>query len=89
MRRVARFSDRISPLSHIASIRRPVLVAARTKDPRLPLAESQQIVWRLRGRGGEVWSVTVRDEEAARRSEPSLDAYLQTVAMFLAKLAKN
>lgn len=83
------FLTRISPLGQIALIRRPVLVAARANDPRQPTGESQQIVWRLRGRGTEVWSVTVREPSDMSERRAGEKIYLQSVAMFLRKLAKN
>src|SRR5579872_5093809 len=56
------FLNQISPLNNVASIRRPLLVVQGLNDPRVPPAESQQIVWRLRGRGGEVWYLAAKDE---------------------------
>jgi dipeptidyl aminopeptidase/acylaminoacyl peptidase len=83
------FLNRISPLSNVALIRRPLLVVAGMNDPRVPPTESQNIVWRVRSRGGEVWYLAAKDEGHGFRKKANQDAYLETVAMFLKKLAKN
>jgi dipeptidyl aminopeptidase/acylaminoacyl peptidase len=83
------FLNQISPLNKVASIRRPLLVAQGLNDPRVPPAESQNIVWRVRGKGGEVWYLGAKDEGHGFRKKANQDAYLETVAMFLARLAKN
>ena len=49
-------------------------------------AESQQIVWRMRSKGAEVWYLAAKDEGHAFRKKANEDAYLETVAMFLNKL---
>ncbi|HZO23099.1 MAG TPA: prolyl oligopeptidase family serine peptidase [Steroidobacteraceae bacterium] len=81
------FLNRISPLNNVASIRRPLLVVQGLNDPRVPPAESQQIVWRLRGRGGEVWYLAAKDEGHGFRKKANQDVLQETVAMFLQKLA--
>ncbi|HET9391217.1 MAG TPA: alpha/beta fold hydrolase [Steroidobacteraceae bacterium] len=81
------FLNRISPLSNVASIRGPLLVVQGLNDPRVPPAESQQMVWRLRGRGGDVWYLSAKDEGHGFRKKVNQDAMLETVAMFLHKLA--
>ena len=46
-----------------------------------------QIVASVRARGGEAWYVTARDEGHDIRHRANQDAWLQTVAQFLKKLA--
>jgi dipeptidyl aminopeptidase/acylaminoacyl peptidase len=81
------FLNRISPLNNVALIRRPLLVAAGMNDPRVPASESQQIVWRIRGKGGEVWYFEAKDEGHGFRKKVNQDAFLETAAMFLNKMA--
>jgi dipeptidyl aminopeptidase/acylaminoacyl peptidase len=83
------FLARISPLSSIASIRRPLFVVQGMNDPRVPAAESQQIVWRMRSRGGDVWYLGAKDEGHAFRKKANEDVYQETAAMFLNKLETN
>jgi acetyl esterase/lipase len=81
------FLNRISPLNNSAQIRRPLLVVQGLNDPRVPASESQQMVYRIRAKGGEVWYVEARDEGHGFRRKANQDLYLQTAAMFLSKLA--
>jgi dipeptidyl aminopeptidase/acylaminoacyl peptidase len=80
------YLSRISPLNNVALIRRPLLIAQGLNEPRASAADSQQIIWRLRGKGVEVWSVMAKDAGQDLQRKASEDAYLETVAMFLAKL---
>lgn len=81
------FLDRISPLTNAARIRKPLLVAAGAKDPRVPASESEQLVWRVRAAGGEVWYLLAKDEGHGFRKKPNRDAYFESVATFLQRLA--
>ena len=49
------FLNRISPLNNSPQIRRPLLVVQGLNDPRVPPSESQQMVYRIRAKGGEAW----------------------------------
>ena len=82
------FLDRISPLTNASRIRKPLLVAAGLNDPRVPASESEQLVWRVRSTGGEVWYLAARDEGHGFRKKANRDAYLVTAASFLQKLAQ-
>jgi Tol biopolymer transport system component/acetyl esterase/lipase len=81
------FLSRISPLSNVASIRRPLLVTAGMNDPAVPATESQNIVWRMRSKGADVWYLAARDEGHGFRRKVNEDVYLETAAMFLQRLA--
>jgi dipeptidyl aminopeptidase/acylaminoacyl peptidase len=80
------FLNQISPVNKVALIRRPLLVVEGMNDPRVPPMESQQIVWRMRSKGGEVWYLAAKDEGHGFRKKANEDVYLETVAMFLNKL---
>ncbi len=62
---------------------RPLLVVHGRNDPRVPLSEADQIVNRLRSKGGEVWYLQATDEGHGFRKKLNRDAYLQTFAQFL------
>jgi dipeptidyl aminopeptidase/acylaminoacyl peptidase len=83
------FLSRISPLNNAASIRRPLLVVQGLNDPRVPATESQQMVYRIRSKGGEVWYLAAKDEGHGFTKKANEDVYLQTAAMFLSKLAET
>ena len=81
------FLLRISPLSNAGRIRKPLLVAAGQNDPRVPVSESEQLVWRVRSGGGEVWYLVAKDEGHGFLKKANRDEYLLTAASFLQKLA--
>jgi dipeptidyl aminopeptidase/acylaminoacyl peptidase len=80
------FLNQISPVNKVALIRRPLLVVEGLNDPRVPPMEAQQIVWRMRSKGAEVWYLAAKDEGHGFRKKVNEDVYLETVAMFLNKL---
>jgi dipeptidyl aminopeptidase/acylaminoacyl peptidase len=81
------FLERISPLTNATRIRKPVFVAAGQNDPRVPISESEQLVWRVRSGGGEVWYLVAKDEGHGFLKKSNRDEYLLTAATFLQKLA--
>jgi dipeptidyl aminopeptidase/acylaminoacyl peptidase len=50
-------------------------------------SETEQMVSVIRGRGGVVWYLLAKDEGHGFRKQQNRDAYLETVATFLQKLA--
>jgi dipeptidyl aminopeptidase/acylaminoacyl peptidase len=77
------FLNRISPLTNASAIRRPLLVVQGLNDPRVPAAESTQMVTRIRARGGEVWYLAAKDEGHGFRKKSNRDAYYRVAAAFL------
>ena len=79
---------RISPLTNAERISRPLLIVHGKNDPRVPLSEAEQIVNRVRSRGGEVWYLQASDEGHGFRKKQNRDAYYRTFAQFLMSLGK-
>lgn len=77
---------RISPLTNAERISRPLLVVHGKNDPQVPLDQSQQIVSRLRAKGGDVWYLQANDEGHGFMKRPNRDAYYRTFAQFLANM---
>ena len=63
------FLRRISPLTNADRISRPLLVVHGKNDPRVPSSEAEQIVNRVRAKGGEVWYLQAADEGHGFRKE--------------------
>jgi dipeptidyl aminopeptidase/acylaminoacyl peptidase len=83
------YLQRISPLTSAARISRPLLVVQGLNDPRVPAGESQQMVAKIRARGGEVWYLAAKDEGHGFRKKQNRDFYQKTMVTFLEKqLAK-
>jgi dipeptidyl aminopeptidase/acylaminoacyl peptidase len=74
---------RISPLTNADRILRPLLVVHGKNDPRVPVSEAEELVNRLRSRGGEVWYLQATDEGHGFRKKQNRDAYYRTFALFL------
>ena len=51
-----------------------------------PLSEAEQIVNKLRAKGGEVWYLLAADEGHGYRKKQNRDAYYETFAQFLMML---
>ena len=74
---------RISPLTNADRINKPLLVVHGKNDPRVPVAEAEQLVNRLRLKGGEVWYLLAADEGHGYRKKQNRDAYYAVFAQFL------
>jgi dipeptidyl aminopeptidase/acylaminoacyl peptidase len=77
---------RISPLTNADRITRPLLVVHGKNDPRVPLSEAEQIVNKVRSKGGEVWYLLAADEGHGYRKKQNRDVYFATCAQFLLTL---
>lgn len=76
---------RISPLYHAGRIRAPLLIGHGANDPRVPLAQSEEIARTMRARGLEVTLVVYPDEgHGFSRPENNLD-FFGRVEEFLAR----
>ncbi len=74
-----------SPLTHVDSMRMPLLIGQGANDPRVKEAESEQIVEALRERGKDVEYVVYPDEgHGFARPENRMDFYAKAEA-FIAK----
>ena len=56
------FFERIAPANHADQIRSALLVAHGRKDPRVPFAEAEQIVAKVRAQGRPVWTLYADNE---------------------------
>ena len=79
------YLQRISPLTNAARISKPLLVVQGLNDPRVPASESQQMVAKIRARGGEVWYLAAKDEGHGFKKKPNRDFYQKTIVSFLEK----
>ncbi|HEX6639390.1 MAG TPA: prolyl oligopeptidase family serine peptidase [Steroidobacteraceae bacterium] len=81
--RMRAYLQRISPLTSAARISKPLLVVQGLNDPRVPAGESQQMVAKIRARGGEVWYLAAKDEGHGFRKKQNRDFYQKTMVTFL------
>jgi len=83
--RMRAYLQRISPLTNAARIGKPLLVVQGLNDPRVPATESQQMVTKIRARGGEVWYLAAKDEGHGFKKKTNRDFYQKTIVTFLEK----
>jgi dipeptidyl aminopeptidase/acylaminoacyl peptidase len=83
--RMRSYLQRISPLTNAARISKPLLIVQGLNDPRVPASESQQMVAKIRARGGEVWYLAAKDEGHGFRKKSNRDFYQRTIVTFLEK----
>lgn len=81
--------DKISPLNNVGKITKPMLIMQGLNDPRVPPAESRQIVDALRARGIAVGYVQFKDEGHGFLKKPNNDARREAEAVFLQELFKK
>ena len=77
------FLRRISPLINAERITRPVLIAHGKNDRGVPIAQSDQLVIRLRARNQTVWYLKATDEGASFARWQNREAYYRAFAEFL------
>ncbi|MCS6797177.1 MAG: prolyl oligopeptidase family serine peptidase [Myxococcota bacterium] len=77
------FLTAISPVTRASEIRRPLFVAHGTNDPRVPLAEAEQIAAAVRANGHEVWTMVARNEGHGFRRKDNRDLFTSLAVLFL------
>jgi dipeptidyl aminopeptidase/acylaminoacyl peptidase len=79
------FLESISPLNHADRIDIPLLVVQGRNDPRVPAAQSEQMVNALRERGRPVWYIEALNEGHGYDRKENRDIYEQATILFLQK----
>jgi dipeptidyl aminopeptidase/acylaminoacyl peptidase len=82
------FLRRISPLTNADRIKSPLLVVHGKNDPLIPPSQAEQIVLRVRSKGGDVWYLQAGDEGHSIQKQQNRDAYYLTFAQFLMNLSR-
>lgn len=80
------FLDKISPLTNVNKIQKPLFVVQGLNDPRVPASEAEQIVKAVRKNGNDGWYLLAKDEGHGFRKKANQSVYLQTCVMFLEKV---
>ena len=76
------FLQRISPTTNAARIRDPLFVVQGRNDPRVPVAEAEQIVATVRAQGGLAWYLLANDEGHGFRRKSNRDALNNAITLF-------
>lgn len=77
------FLQRISPLTNVGRIKRPMLVIQGANDPRVPATEASQMLKAIRANGAEAWYMLAQDEGHGFQKKSNRDAQNAAIAAFL------
>ncbi len=77
------FQLKISPLNQADKIKKPLFVIHGKNDPRVPLAEAEQIVSTVRQQGTPVWYLMAKDEGHGFSKKNNVDFQFYATVMFL------
>lgn len=86
---MAAFQQRISPLTNIGNVSKPMFIYQGKNDPRVPLSESEQMRDALRAKGNEVWYVMAKDEGHGIAKKPNRDYTQMAIALFFERHLKG
>jgi len=73
---------RLSPLPNAAALKQPLFVVHGLNDPRVPVAEVEQLVQTVRRNGAEVWYLLASDEGHGLQKRANLDFYQNAFLAF-------
>jgi dipeptidyl aminopeptidase/acylaminoacyl peptidase len=77
------FLDQTAPLSNVDKIRKPMFVVQGKNDPRVPLAEAEQLVAALKRNGTLVWYLMAKDEGHGFTKKSNTDFQFYATVMFM------
>jgi len=80
---MAEFLQRISPLTNVEKIRKPLFVVQGQNDPRVPVTEAEQMVKAIRERGGAVWYLMAKDEGHGFQKKKNADFQFLSTIQFI------
>lgn len=80
---MAEFFQRISPLTNVDKIRKPLFVVQGQNDPRVPVTEAEQMVRALRDQGGVTWYLMAKDEGHGFAKKKNADFQFVSMIQFL------
>ena len=80
---MAEFLQRVSPLTSVDKIRKPLFVVQGLNDPRVPVTEAEQMVKAIRERGGTAWYLMAKDEGHGFQKKRNVDFQFLSGIQFL------
>ncbi|MBK7999221.1 MAG: S9 family peptidase [Verrucomicrobia bacterium] len=81
--------EKISPLTSVKQIRKPLFVVQGKNDPRVPVTEAEQMVKAIRENGGQAWYLMAKDEGHGFAKKKNADfQFYSTILFFREHLLK-
>lgn len=74
---------KISPMTNIKNITKPMFIFQGKNDPRVPLSESEQMVEQLKKQGNAVWYIMAKDEGHGITKKTNREYIYASFALFL------
>lgn len=81
--RMREYLERISPLTNVAKIKKPMLIIQGANDPRVPQSEAAQMLKAIRANGAEAWYLLAKDEGHGFQKKANRDVMNAAIASFL------
>ena len=81
--KMAEHLQKISPLTNIKNITKPMFIFQGENDPRVPLSESEQMLEALKTNGVTAWYVRAKDEGHGIAKKANRDYTYAAMALFL------
>lgn len=81
--KMAEFLEKISPLNHVAEIKKPLFIVQGGNDPRVPASEAIQMRDRIKENGGKVWFLMANDEGHGFKKKPNIDYQFYATIAFM------
>ena len=75
--------EKISPLTNVGRIRKPLLVVQGRNDPRVPYTEAEQVVAKVRANGSPVWYLRAENEGHGFQRKENADFQFYATVLFL------
>jgi dipeptidyl aminopeptidase/acylaminoacyl peptidase len=83
------FLEKISPLTNVKKITKPLLVVQGKNDPRVPVTESEQMVKAIRENRVPVWYLMAKDEGHGFAKKKNADYEFYSMILFLKEYLLN
>lgn len=80
--------DRISPLTNINRVNKPMLVIHGFNDPRVPVSEAEQVYAAVRRNGGEAWLMIAMNEGHGFARRENQEAQREAETMFFRRVLR-
>jgi dipeptidyl aminopeptidase/acylaminoacyl peptidase len=83
------YLEKIAPMNHLDSMRKPIFAVVGKNDPRVPWTESRQIVDKLNTQGTTTWFLMANDEGHGYAKKKNVDFLFDAEVMFIQKYLLN
>jgi dipeptidyl aminopeptidase/acylaminoacyl peptidase len=77
------YLEKIAPMNHLDSMRKPIFAVVGKNDPRVPWSESRQILDKLNAQGTPTWFMMANDEGHGYAKKKNQDLLFDAEVMFI------